>query len=796
MLKKSILPLVICANLLGGCGSDNDAPTEVEANNQPPVVSADFTPLIEKSVASLSVVAEDSDGSIVSYAWSQTAGPELSFSGGDTATINFTAPSVVVDTLVSFTVSVTDNEGAVTQVSADTSIARIENIYDLSGQVVGATYDGAMVSTSVGDESAEAAADDSGQFSVRLAVDDDVPLTSSVKLIATSTTGLQLVSLVPSLAQISDFITQPSGVKRLKAAAVADSQPIVVSAVSTALYSLIVAANDGVEPGNIDVFELVESQVDPDALIEAAAVVQILINSEQPMLPEGTDLVSVLADTQQYNALVEVIEQLTPGAITAMVEEILDDPVLTPPVSATDIPPLYYQTSPVAESFIARGGSRYQFNADNTGQNSTSYGVHTFEWTLQEGDILLTYGQGTGAISYEAVEWVPGLTQAQKDALYEARIYQVEVRIATVTERMKRLTTGAAMDTFRVESVSEWTMTPVDLGAEVITTAPWSHNNESDVLMRRSAAGGVEFKAADIAGLWGLEIYNPMYYDSNAFEVLEFLADGTGMSQDSGSGFTWSVSEGRLQLVFETFNQSFSVINSQEGDLAVYSEVSDKEGELLASLFGFATEIAQDTGFSDDNLVTGAEHYWQTMVNQWTLGSWDGDKLYYCYENNCDYGSVFFGFQALADNTGTKFTWSEGTPPELSNYSGNEMLWSINDDGELSHGYVDYLCEDKAEPCRQRTWRLLKIVDGRLGKRIYVQEADRRRSKSTDEWSYGIDPRWNMYELIELEYFNKVAAASEAAVRARRQGVSARLDSAQRLQRKILEPSGSARLAR
>ncbi|WP_022977413.1 PKD domain-containing protein [Nevskia ramosa] len=62
----------------------------------------------------------DSDGRIATYAWTQTGGPAVSLSGATSATASFTAPSVSSTTLLSFTLQVSDDEGAAD--SASTSV--------------------------------------------------------------------------------------------------------------------------------------------------------------------------------------------------------------------------------------------------------------------------------------------------------------------------------------------------------------------------------------------------------------------------------------------------------------------------------------------------------------------------------------------------------------------------------------------------------------------------------------------------------------------------------------------------
>ncbi len=245
MLKKSLVSLFVTSALVSGCGSSDDNEPQVEVKNTAPTLSTNFTPVIEKSESTLSVSASDSDGSIASYLWEQTSGPELELTGIDSEQISFTAPMVSVDTTISFKVTVTDNEGATTSVTEGTNIERIESIYKLAGKVVGEQYIGAKVTAAVGEESVEGLVDDAGSFTLDLAVDDDVALNSSVKLSANGETLLGLSSLLPSLEQLGGLIVDAQASQKRQSVASQAAQTlentptISVSAVSTALYSLL-----------------------------------------------------------------------------------------------------------------------------------------------------------------------------------------------------------------------------------------------------------------------------------------------------------------------------------------------------------------------------------------------------------------------------------------------------------------------------------------------------------------------------------------------------------------------------
>ncbi len=80
----------------------------------------------------------DSDGSIASYAWAQTAGAAIALTGATTATPSFTAPTVTVDSTYTFALTVTDNEGATATDSVDVIVTPAPTSVTISGK---ATYD-------------------------------------------------------------------------------------------------------------------------------------------------------------------------------------------------------------------------------------------------------------------------------------------------------------------------------------------------------------------------------------------------------------------------------------------------------------------------------------------------------------------------------------------------------------------------------------------------------------------------------------------------------------------------------
>ncbi|WP_455204976.1 PKD domain-containing protein, partial [Kaarinaea lacus] len=109
----------------GGTFSDNTVITVNPVNATPTANAGDDQIVNERTAISLSGSGSDSDGSIASVQWLQTAGAAVTLSGADTDTATFMAPDVSTRTELTFEFTVTDNEGGIT---SDTVIITVNPV--------------------------------------------------------------------------------------------------------------------------------------------------------------------------------------------------------------------------------------------------------------------------------------------------------------------------------------------------------------------------------------------------------------------------------------------------------------------------------------------------------------------------------------------------------------------------------------------------------------------------------------------------------------------------------------------
>ena len=97
----------------GATDSDTVRVTVSPSANQPPVADAGGHQLVSSGASvTLAGSGSDADGRVVDYTWAQTGGPTVALDGASSATATFTAPAVTTRTTLTFSLTVTDDDGA------------------------------------------------------------------------------------------------------------------------------------------------------------------------------------------------------------------------------------------------------------------------------------------------------------------------------------------------------------------------------------------------------------------------------------------------------------------------------------------------------------------------------------------------------------------------------------------------------------------------------------------------------------------------------------------------------------
>ncbi|MEE2025327.1 lipocalin-like domain-containing protein [Alkalimonas mucilaginosa] len=741
-------------------------------NNTAPEISADFAPIPEKLQASLQATITD-DGTVSSIAWEQIAGPAVELEGTTTEVITFTAPAVTELTQLTFRITATDDDNESSQVTAHVDVEPNLLAFTISGKVVGLGFAESQVTASVNGVDYTSQADEAGAFELEVLVDDD--LLNSVAVV----TALGENERLSYKAFVSGFRLEEVVVAQLQTASLGNTAPqpitLTVSPVSTALYSLIVAENNGVIPAALEQLVFVEKSIDPQALIEAAAIAKILTENPDIELPEGINSISeLLANTASYNQLLEEVNTNNPGLVAESILSISEDAELIEPIEVVSLSPIYFQTMSAATGFVPRSGERWQFNSDGTGNRATAFQNATFNWSLVNGDVVVNYTELLKSTAFPAPRvGLAGLTQSDIDKLTDSNIFQIEVTYTTTESRLTRLIGGALIDTFRVRDKTTAQMVPILTPQGTVDPVGELQELTTTRNLRKAISeAATPFSNQLVVGTWSLlNYYAEPFFNGPLkgfyLDRMTFNADGSGLGLDTEFTFEWSIESTVLTINFADGSKlEKQILDQSNNDFSVFTSAFGTDGKLIGSRAEYGFKIDEATSIADGSFVNPVGKYWQTTVNQWTPPNWQDGKLAFCTGNDakdgaCQNGVNYFGWQFNAGADGFNVASFDGIPPNFSpsfSDSLHKLSWSISS-GKLSFEFLDCDDDDTAA-CRIREWRLLKTENGILGRRFYVGERQYWRFSADEEFKVQIGLRINIYEELAYEYWNPMESQS------------------------------------
>lgn len=190
--------------------------------NQAPTANAGAAQTVnEGAVVSLTGSGSDPDGgAIVSYAWTQTSGPTVTLSSTTVTNPTFTAPQVSADTVLTFQLTVTDNNGATSAPAATT--VTVKNVAP-SPDLIVTTQAATVVATvkkgvttyklSVGNQTKNQGNTSAGSSSVGYYLSTDAGYSSNdIFVCARSVTSLAAGVANPTTGVTTSSCSIPSGV--------------------------------------------------------------------------------------------------------------------------------------------------------------------------------------------------------------------------------------------------------------------------------------------------------------------------------------------------------------------------------------------------------------------------------------------------------------------------------------------------------------------------------------------------------------------------------------------------------
>ncbi|WNC73810.1 leucine-rich repeat domain-containing protein [Thalassotalea psychrophila] len=306
------------ATLLTGCGgSGSDSSDAPEILTFAPTVEIQGSNRsLERETIALQAVADDIDGTISAYEWSVDL-DGMSFTGGQGPEITFTAPDVDEDTVITFKVTVTDNDNeTATDFFSFTSAALTQELF-IAGTAIDEEIINAEIFINVGDQNFETTANSTGGYYLTIDVNERnfkelVKITAfgqpdiqpGVKLISLLTTFEKLVAKANSQNQLGLFEDFNVNVTNLSTAKYFLAQQL---AIELAQGDDVNAEGALVTAENYDVIYAYFDPAHADAantlpkLIERAIVIKAIVDIDGYELPSGVeDTYELLSNETSY----------------------------------------------------------------------------------------------------------------------------------------------------------------------------------------------------------------------------------------------------------------------------------------------------------------------------------------------------------------------------------------------------------------------------------------------------------------------------------------------------------------
>lgn len=533
-----VLPL-IAFGLLAACGG-SDSDITPPANEPPTAAAGDDQSVDANTDVTLAGSGTDSDGSIASYSWTQTDGTEVALTNADAASATFTAPDVDTTEVLSFELTVTDDDGAT---ASDTVEITVAPVVTLSGRAYDGPIANATISVTVGDKTYTATADEDGVYTLDIgAVDPSAFITIS----ATGSEGqehVELVSIAGSFGALQ-MAAGDDGVLDTE-----ESGSVNVTNLSTAKAVLMIEANGGTDITDDATLITSESLVSGDDVLYLATVIKLVIDGGYA-LPEGTtSTLDLVKDSTKTTAFVAAVDADDASAFNSTYNAIITDPQLVASFTTSNVPATLFTlfvSSANDTSLTYRAtnrGKAWTFNANGTGTRADAdYASAPFSWTITNGKIVATYNT-----PLESTGW------CRHPDGGSGTTYWCESTTTATTFTL--LVDGTKADTLLLTPTGE-TNYPSDPGlAQPIAFSSGSTN------LGLQASAAIPFSADEIPGRWVTAVTGRADASVSGLMLglldsgfLEFQSGGAGerMATDYSptEAFTWAITDGVLNIEY------------------------------------------------------------------------------------------------------------------------------------------------------------------------------------------------------------------------------------------------------
>ncbi|NGY05111.1 hypothetical protein [Solimonas terrae] len=399
----------------------------------------------------------------------------------------------------------------------------------LKGAVTDAPVANAVVTVHVGDQSFAATADANGTYEADVEVDES-QTGAFVSIDAKGTDGQEFVEFSSLLGSLATLASQAGGDGVLTPDENFATQ---VTNVSTAEAALLVRANGGNPVSSEAALKALGAAVNGQAVLDLATAIKLAVDSaaEHP-LPSGFSSTLALAnDADASDAFVADTQAQNPEMFAQAQASIVDDPTLTKPVVAGDIPAsLTAAILSTDAGFTFNYTNRvvtYEFDQSGSGVvagGSYNVGMH---WVASGSGVAVTYNEPIRTVSYDTEDC-------------DGTVRQVEAHYTT---------NGATLSL-----LSGRTLASKETATIHYADCPSLADRTQTTTSASTILGDDDFEqltAGDLADTrQSFYVYDAAQQQVVA-DVAQLNADGSGIAMVSGEAFSWTVdAQGAVNVSF------------------------------------------------------------------------------------------------------------------------------------------------------------------------------------------------------------------------------------------------------
>ena len=537
--------------------TDNDGATteetvtvQIDNVNQPPQILVEDISFVEKSDAIVSATISD-DAAVSSIVWSQISGPTVTVEGSDSSEIQFTAPAVTEPEFLVFELMATDSEGLTTSTEVTVEIAQSTLLLNIVGVVTDAPIANADVTIAVAGTEQNIQADESGNYSAEIAVDDDAG--SQLVVISAKGQGEQsMAKLTSTLGSMNALLVQAGDDQVLDKT---ENFDVNVTNITTAKTALMSRENLGAPIDSDEKLAELGNAIDPQQMMNLATAIKVAIDksadNKELGLPEGVnDTLELVNNVEVLNTYIEQVAETE--EFSQAEQEILNDENLVDK-GVANTPAFYYfvPCNLCSGEFIRlyEGGEGEFFSATRR---------ETFSWSVDDGTLSLGYGDN-GYLSDSSTENV----DINGESVTVSYHYFIE------SESFTQIFNDSDSTTFRKQRTGRKIYPNGELPEQEIISDSTVTALKSDSIADFSLATAnlVTYALPLPNGAFSVE--GITYLRADNFHL---NTDGTGMAQTLSQELTWSllpnpVLQNKLELVILLENGtelSFTQLNSNE----------------------------------------------------------------------------------------------------------------------------------------------------------------------------------------------------------------------------------------